>query len=158
MASTDRTAHSSTAPRFIKVSAEGKLLPRDATDWEGVYIPAAQLIVARRPITKKLGFKAANAACKKIDLCGAPAERSISLREFVNHLLEFDRTGPALDTDFFTIADPWTWIWTSDECAPAGFAWGVGLSSGYSPRGRRDYRACALAVRAGQLFGDGEGA
>lgn len=137
--------------RLIKVSAEGLPLPRNATEWSGVYIPAAELTVARRPMPAALGFKAANAACAKFDLCGAKAERSIGLREFVNHVLEFDRIGPALDPEFFTIDDPWKWIWTRDECAPASFSFVVDLYDGRVSRYRHDYPYRALAVRAGQL-------
>lgn len=144
--------------RLVKVSADGKLLPRDAADWSGVYIPAAELIVARRPIAERLTFKAANDACKKIDLCGAKAQRSISLREFVNHVLEYDRTGPALDPKFFTVDDPYQWIWTCDECAPAGCAWGVFLGGGNSNRDRQGGQCRALAVRAGQLSASRKGA
>jgi hypothetical protein len=144
------------ADRFIKVSAEGVLLPHTAEDWQGVYIPGASLIVARRPTAKALGFKAANAACAEVDLCGAKAERSISLREFVNHLLQDDCTGPALDTTFFTIDDPYQWIWTCDECAPSGYAWLVFLGDGLSDRDGRSSRFRALAVRSGQFSGFGE--
>lgn len=146
----------SLSDRYIKVSAEGQLLPHDATEWEGVYLPAASLIVARRPTAKPLGFKAANAACKKVDLCGAPGERSIALREFVSHLLQDDRTAPSVDTDFFTIDEPYTWIWTCDECAPAGYAWLVNLGCGGSSRGRQGAHNLALAVRAGQFSASGK--
>lgn len=147
---------SAVADRFIKVSADGQLLAHDAPEWEGVYVPAAGLVIARRPTAKKYTFKAANAACTKVDLCGAPGERSISLREFVNHLLQDDRTGPAVDTTFFTIDDPYQWIWTCDECAPAGCAWFVGLGYGLSSRNHQDGHVRALAVRAGQFSGFGE--
>jgi hypothetical protein len=146
-----------TAPRFIKVSAQGQLLPRDAADWDGVYIHAASLIVARRPTAKALTFKSANTACAASILCGAKAERSISLREFVNHLLEDARKTPAIDPEFFTIDDPYEWIWTCDECAPAGYAWSVGLGGGFSYRGHQGNHSRALAVRAGQFSGFGEG-
>jgi hypothetical protein len=157
-ASSTKPSLAASADRLIKVSADGQLLPHDAPEWEGIYLPAASLIVARRLTAKALGFKAANAACTKIDLCGAPGERSISLREFVNHLLEDDRTGPAIDAAFFTIDDPYQWIWTCDECAPSGCAWYVDLGGGYSGRGSQGNRARALAVRSGQFSGFGEAA
>jgi hypothetical protein len=148
----------SASPRFVKVSAGGELLPRSAEDWAGVYIPAAELIVARSPTPKAYTFKGAQAACREVDLCGAKAERSISLVEFVTHLLDNGRYRPVIDPDFFTLDDPATWIWTCDECQPAGYARGVYLGFGDSLWFHQDYRVQALAVRASQLSAFGAAA
>ena len=150
-----RTAKSKAAApalaRFIKVSAAGALLAADATDWSGVYIPAAGLIIARSPTAKSYTFKGAQQACREFDLCGAPAERPISVAEFYSHLVDNTRYNPVLDPSFFTLADPHTLIWTCDECMPAGGARFVYLGSGLSGWHLQDFRCQALAVRASQF-------
>lgn len=142
----------STTRRLIKVSSTGQLLPLSAKDWDGVYIPAAELTVARRILPIRGDFDLVGKACAQQDLCGAKAIRSISVKEWVNHLLEFDRTGPALDTRFFTIDDPWQWIWTCDPCAPRGFAFYVDLYGGYVARDHQSYLHSALPCRPGQIL------
>ncbi|MEY4760661.1 MAG: hypothetical protein RLZZ200_517 [Pseudomonadota bacterium] len=142
-----------TQPRFIKVSDTGLLLPSTAAEWSGVYIPAIELTVARRILPIRGDFTLANKACAEQDLCGAKAVRSVDAREFFNHLQDFDRYGPCLDPEFFTIDDPWQWIWTSTECAPRGYAVAVYLYVGNVCRLRQSNLCSALPCRPGQITG-----
>jgi hypothetical protein len=142
--------------RLHKVSDAGLLLPPDATEWVAVYDSDAQLTWTRDALPcGAVTWKKAKPAAEKLALCGFSDWRLASRFEWA-HLIDDQRCAPAIDTDFFTIDDPYQWCWTGTECAPAGYAWIVNLGYGYSNRYGQTYHSHVRAVRAGQLLAIGE--
>jgi hypothetical protein len=122
------------ALKFKKVSAAGLMLPADATEWEGVYIPELEMIVGADVLPcGEVSWKKAQAAAAKATLCGAKAERSPSRMEYA-HMIDDALYGPTLDPAYFRNAGNFTCEWSSTECVPAGCAWQVHLGSGRSNR------------------------
>ncbi len=138
--------------RLIKVSAEGLLLPDDATDWVAVYDSVQQLTFTRHAIPGGARtWSKAKDAVAKLDLCGWTDWRLGELVEW-HRLFDYTRTDFALDPAFFSIADDEYWSWTGTPYARAsGYAWCVGLHFGGSYWNGQDDRYHVRAVRASQL-------
>ena len=141
-----------TAPsRLIKVSADGLLLPADATDWVAVYQPDRQLTWTRDVLPcGAVPWARAVKEAAAVTLCGWTDWRAPSRLDYA-HLIDDDMYGPAIDTAFFTVADRYQWEWTGTKCTPSGVAWLVFLSRGYSGRYGQSVRTHVRAVRAGQI-------
>ncbi len=139
--------------RYHKVSATGHLLPADATEWEGVYIPALGLIVSADPLPcGRKPWKEAMAAAEGATLCGDKCTRAMSRSEYA-YILEDERAHPAVDGNYFR--GPYGWEWTSTPYAgnPSGAAWFVNLDGGYSSWFNHSFGSLVRAVRAGQPLG-----
>jgi hypothetical protein len=139
------------APRWQKVSAKGLLLPRDATDWVACYDAALQLKLSRHALPcGQVNWNAAQEAAKKSRLCGFKVW-TCGTRQQWQSIIEDDRCGPALDPEFFTLAERFECVWTATPCAPLGCAWVVYLDSGSSFRLPRNNDYHVRAVCSGQL-------
>ncbi|MGH9644780.1 MAG: DUF1566 domain-containing protein [Terriglobales bacterium] len=141
---------------YTKLGAGGAPLGADSTDrHEAVRIEhpllARPLIVSAYRSPKRLSWKKAAAWAEKLDIYGwqwrlPSAEEGF----FIPNRARY----PAYDTNFFPDCEG-EWIWTStpdaeDPSGPSGFAWGVGLLSGYSGRLRQGNDSFVRAVCAGQ--------
>lgn len=137
--------------RLVKVSADGLLLPADATDWVAVYQPERQLTWTRDVLPcGAVPWARAVKEASAVTLCGWSDWRAPSRLDYA-HLIDDNLYGPAIDTGFFTVADRYQWEWTGTKCAPSGFAWGVYLFNGYSLRSSLSLHLHVRAVRAGQI-------
>lgn len=139
------------AARFHKVSAAGLVLPVDATEWEGVFVPELKIIVSADPLPcGEVNWSKAQAEAAKFKFCDHQGERPPSRLEYA-HLIDDALYGPALDPVYFRTADRYSWEWTSTECAPAGYAWSVDLHSGGSGRGYQGDHGRVRALCASQF-------
>lgn len=138
--------------RFWKVAADGRVVPDDAKDWEGVYDASARLIWARKLLAGAHAWADAQKVAAAATLCGAPA-RAPTIQERLS-IVDYSRTEPALNTSFFDPSEKNGWEWTSTPAAaPSGDAWYVCLGYGGSGRNLQSLRNRVRAVRAGQPLG-----
>jgi hypothetical protein len=144
--------------QLFKVSTEsvaaGKVLPRKAKQWEGVYVPALGLIVAADPVPGFYGpWKEGMAIAAKATVCGIKARKGHPTLQRLEYalLIEDDRCDPAVDDIYFRFGEN-RWEWTSTSCAPAGCAWLVGLGDGNSGRDGQSSHSFVRAVCAGQTL------
>lgn len=127
--------------------------PQDRRDpyWVACYDAALQLTLSRHALPcGQVNWKAAQAAAKKSRLCGFKVW-TCGTRQQWQSIIEDDRCGPALDPEFFTLAERFEWVWTATPCAPLGYAWNVYLSLGDSLRFRQSGVCRVRAVCSGQL-------
>lgn len=97
---------------------------------------------------KDMNYADAMKACAALDLLGQKDWRAPTIEELLS-IVDYTRCDPAVDTDYFE--GPFGWAWSSTLAkAPAGGAWGVSLSNGYSYRLNTDGTNRVRAVRAGQ--------
>jgi hypothetical protein len=142
-----------TTDRFHKVSADGKVLPASAKEWEGVYDSTTSLIWGRKLLSGEFTHADAVKAAAAITLCGKPA-RAPTIQERLS-IVDYSRTEPAIDISVFDPSERNAWEWTSTKAAsPSVYAWIVDLGDGYSGRYYQSNRYYVRAVRAGQPFGD----
>jgi hypothetical protein len=139
------------APAFVKVSADGRALPKSATEWEGVYDPRTNLIWGRHVLAGEHNYADAQKVAGQATLCGAPA-RAASIQERLT-ITDYAKHSPALDTDFFANQSGWEWTSTPYASSPRGGAWGVGLGYGGAYWSFQSNHNLVRAVRAGQPIG-----
>lgn len=115
-----------------KASVEaGEVLPKKAKKWEGVYVPALAIIVARDVLDcGGVPWQQATDAVAQSTLCGIASPRMWTRLEFAL-LMEEQRWDPVLNTDFFTKPQHY-WEWTSTVRSDPANAWGVDLRLGFS--------------------------
>lgn len=139
--------------RFIKIGADGKPLPLEATEWVAVADNRTGLMWAIEPIKVK-NWKAATekkiaAQFAESRLAGFDDWRIPSVEELFL-LADRTRSVPAIDTEFFPDC-PSDWFWTSTPYAPvSGYAWNVSFGDGNSSGSNRYSHGFVRAVRGGQ--------
>jgi hypothetical protein len=138
------------ADRFTKVSKDGKTLPANAAEWEGVYDAETGLIWGRALLPGEHTWKDAIKKASEATLCGAPA-RAPTIQERTG-ITDYARHSPAL-SPLFAKESAWEWTSTPDAESPSDVAWGVYLGNGGAVRGYQSNRNHVRAVRAGQPIG-----
>jgi hypothetical protein len=139
------------APAFVKVSADGRALPKSATEWEGVYDPRTNLIWGRHVLAGEHNYADAQKVAGQATLCGATA-RAASIHERLT-ITDYAKHSPALDTEYFAEQSGWEWTSTLYASSPRGFAWFVYLGGGGAHWYLQSFRGHVRAVRAGQSIG-----
>lgn len=134
---------------FIKISATGEQLPREAAEWDAVLDTRTNLIWSVK--TKKVSnWKNADAAAKAITVAGVDG-RLPTVEEL---FLLADRTKfrPAIDTEFFPdCPSDWFWSSTVNAEAPSVYAWGAFFDNGGSVFGDHNFNGGFVrAVRVSQ--------
>jgi hypothetical protein len=139
------------APAFVKVSADGRALPKSATEWKGVYDTRTNLIWGRHVLAGEHNYADAQKVAGQATLCGAPA-RAASIQERLT-ITDYAKHSPALDTEYFAEQSGWEWTSTLYASSPRDSAWGVSLGDGDAFWGNQSYQYHVRAVRAGQPIG-----
>lgn len=136
--------------RFVKIAADGSVLPTDATEWEAVLDSRTGLMWSVE--TKKAAnWKAAQKVPAKIKAAGFDDWRMPTVEELFL-LADRTRVDPAIDVAFFPDT-PSDWFWTSTvDCeSPSVCAWLVSFYYGASGRDSQGYGGFVRAVRVGQF-------
>lgn len=146
-ASTAQAAPLAEHPHFTKLDGQCKPLPRSAKEHAAVYDARTGLIWAVRVVR-------ADTHAEAVDLAKAHASVNshddwrLGERDECASILDLTKFNPASDEEFFPDT-PARWHWTNTAYAPspAGYAWGVGFSSGFVGNNDRDYDGFVRAVR-----------
>lgn len=128
-----RRAKAAAPERFLKVSADLKALPLDATDWVAVYDTATSLLWSRGfVLADPKPWKACVTAAGKPKLLGLKGWSAPTLQQRVA-IADYTRTGPAIDTRYFdSPASGWEWTATPYASSPSELAWFVNFNLGYA--------------------------
>lgn len=138
-----------TDKRFTCLLGNGKLW-LDPQDGEHVFTYDAKTdrTWLAAPLPGEYKHAAALKACGELDLLGHKDWRAPTIEELLS-IVDYTRIKPAVDTEYFK--GPYGWTWSSTLAkAPAGVAWYVYLSYGFSGRGDRTGGYLVRAVRSGQ--------
>jgi len=134
--------------RFIKIGADGKALPGDATSWVAVHDTTLHLLWSKDDVCKQTDWDTAAEACAGLTLAGANDWRLPTVDELFA-LADRTRRSPAIDTAFFPgCANDWYWSSSAAAYAPESGAWVVYFNNGGAYWCYRDDHACVRAVRA----------
>jgi hypothetical protein len=141
----------------------GHVLPTKAKKWEGVYVPALQIIIAADPVKGFYGpWPDAMRVASEQSICGLPPREgapSLSRLE-VQLMIDDNLWSPVIDKTFFRFGSNY-WEWTSTKCAPLSreeYAWAVHFGGGFSGRGRQSGRCHARGVAPSQYLDLGKAA
>ncbi len=96
-----------------------------------------------------MNWKAAQEACKKLQLGGHSDWRLPTIRELLT-LVDYERHNPAIDTDTFKCESAYYWTSTPVASSPGACAWLVGFDGGYAGWDGQDGDGHVRAVRASQ--------
>ena len=135
-----------TAPRWIKLAADGSQLPSDAADYAGIF-NIRDGIVTTYASKDDLTQGRAEKACAK--LAQLPGHTPWQLISDKDGELIVDRRfhNPAVDPDEYPhIVPVWHWTRTPYKPSSSDCAWGVGFGSGSVNYSNRDIHDRALAV------------
>ena len=142
--------------RFTKISDDGQILPREATDWTVVHDALLQLFWLRRSIRGK-NHAACMKAAAKVSAAGLEGWRPPTRIEMLS-LVDETRHSPAIDVEYFPECESdWFWTSTPAACSPSDYAWDVYFGNGYADWYVQDSNGFVRAVRAGQLSDLGPG-
>ncbi len=133
--------------RFVKVSADQKLLASSATEWVAVRDWSTNLTWTKGLLPGEFNHAEAIKAAQACRLFGCTDWDAPEILQRMS-ITAFDRELPAIDTNYFANESGWEWTKTR---APSGFAWLVFLGYGYSIRYVQGLRYHVRAVRAGQF-------
>jgi hypothetical protein len=137
--------------RFVKVSSAGRALPKSAQDWACVYDAESKLYWTRKVLPcGAVPWQRAMDECLDLDLLNAADWRAPTICEQLS-IIDYERSEPALDTEYFDGEHGWTWTSTPAK-ALSGCAWSVALPNGTSYRFPQSYGYLVRAVRAGQTL------
>ena len=143
-----------TGAKFVKISADARILPDSATDHAAFYVRSRNIWVTARKIhPKRLKWDKGEAACSALTLCGLKDWRLPDLEdlEAVRDLTKFN---PVADTNFLPDLDPAAhWTRTPYAPDPSSVAWVLNFSLGHCDASDRYYEYDVLAVRSGALPG-----
>lgn len=119
------------APGTLIKYLDGNPVPEDAENWNIVFDPATGLMWPAKDIAVS-NWAASEKACADLRIGGFDDWRWPTIRERLS-IVDYTRTGPALNTDFFRVRGS-DWHWTSTRYAgnPSSDAWGVNLHDGYA--------------------------
>jgi hypothetical protein len=133
-------------PRFVKVSAEGKAMPDDASDHACVWDRQNGLLWSHTLGDDRMTHAAAEKACADFDLVGLAGWRLPSRME-LESILDLTRHDPAIDTSFFPDTKA-AYYWSGCRLAAGpDCAWVVDFDRGGVSDGHRDGGARVRAVR-----------
>lgn len=96
-----------------------------------------------------MNWAKAKEACAALRLGGFSDWRLPTIQELLT-LVDYDRHGPAINTDFFSCESNWYWTSTPAHSSPGVYAWIVGFSYGLSYWDSQVSDHCVRAVRASQ--------
>lgn len=135
-------------PRFTKLDAKSKSLPKRAANWSAVKDSKTGITwLLENPGEKNQAD--AETWTKGLKALGKKGWRLPTLQEFVA-TLDYERHNPAIDPVFRGFVNGWYRTGTVDAACPSVYAWFVYLHSGYVYRNLQSYHLCVRAVRAGQ--------
>ncbi len=97
----------------------------------------------------RMNWKAAQEACKKLNLGGQADWRLPTIRELLT-LVDYERHDPAIDTDAFKCEAAYYWSSTPLHSSPGACAWFVGFDDGDADWGGQGDDDSVRAVRASQ--------
>lgn len=140
---------------YTKLGVDGAALPADATGHTAVQVDhpllARPMIWTAFRSDKRLTWEQANAWAAGLTINGWQWRLPTVEEAFL--LCDRSRSeAPMVPVEYFPDCEGEViWTGTEDRTAPAGYAWGVGLVSGYSGCGRQTGGYRVRAVRAGQF-------
>ena len=120
----------SSAPRFVKLDAQSNELDISAKDWVQVLDKETNLIWAKEASDDRKTFTEAKAYAESLKLAGA-FWRVPTITELLS-LVDYERSDPAINTDFFTCKSNWHWSSTVAAASPSVYAWYVRFAYGGS--------------------------
>jgi hypothetical protein len=124
--------------------------PRFRVDGDTVLDRTTGLLWSRENVSGgSMNWKAAQEACKKLQLGGHSDWRLPTIRELLT-LVDYERHDPAIDTEAFKCESAYYWTSTPTASSPGDYAWVVGFSYGNAYWGFQDGSLHVRAVRASQ--------
>lgn len=134
--------------RFTKLAGDGKECIDSTIDWTLVRDSLTGLIWTKDVIGSH-DWNGAKKACADYRGAGESDWRLPTVKELLS-IVDYSRSGPAVDTSFFAGDLGYTWTSTPDAESPSAFAWLVSLHFGYVYRYYQSLQFHVRAVRAGQ--------
>lgn len=124
--------------------------PRFRVDGDTVLDRTTGLMWSRENVPGgSMNWKAAQEACKKLQLGGHSDWRLPTIRELLT-LVDYERHNPAIDTEAFKCESAYYWTSTPAASSPGDYAWDVGFNDGFAGWGGQDNGSHVRAVRASQ--------